>query len=292
MFNSSVVSYAERGNYGNSKYRGNTTGKIIVDLIESFLPKNGLFIDPAVGSNTSGDVMKSLGLSKQFIGLDLHSGYSLIRDDLLSKAGQPADLVFFHPPYGDMIKYSNNMWGNQDHKDDLSHMNDADFTRALKLALINISDAVKPGGHYAVLIGNQRKNGVYKNWSSLTEKLAPDPLVEEIIKIQNNCTSDTRNYRKNLIRINHEKLLVFKRSSSVNAITSLEKSLMTMSSKFMDELLVTLKRMLQCYEFSEFEILDRLKHLYQEGPFDFSGSITMLLNSEHFVQNNGRYRIA
>ena len=35
-FDSSVVSYPDRGHYGNSKYRGNTTGHIIVQFLETF----------------------------------------------------------------------------------------------------------------------------------------------------------------------------------------------------------------------------------------------------------------
>lgn len=293
MFKSSVVSYPERGHYGNSRYRGNTTGKIIIDLIESFLPDGGLFIDPAIGGGTSVDVAKELGLvENQFAGFDLHSGFNLLRDDLLNAVGRPADLALFHPPYGGMVMYSGNMWGSEPHKDDLSQMSDEDFTQALKLALVNISDAVKPGGHYAVLIGNQRKNGKYLNWSSLTERLAPDPLVDEIIKQQNNCTSDSKVYSKQIVRISHEKLLVFRKSPTVNAISSLERSLASMYSIFMDDLLVTLKRMMQCYEWSESELVGSLQHLNQLGPFDLPSSISTLLNSEHFVMRNGRYQIS
>ncbi|WP_275935132.1 hypothetical protein [Clostridium botulinum] len=28
----SIVSYKERGNFGNNKYRGNATGKLLIDL--------------------------------------------------------------------------------------------------------------------------------------------------------------------------------------------------------------------------------------------------------------------
>lgn len=291
MFNSSVVSYPDRGPYGNSRYRGNTTGKLIIDLIQSFLPENGFFIDPAIGGGTSVDVVNELGLQHRFAGFDLHSGYNLLRHDLLSAVGKKADLCFFHPPYGSMIQYSGNMWGEK-HCDDLSQMSDSDFEQALKLALVNISDAIKDGGHYAVLIGNQRTRGEYKNWSSMTERLAPDPLVEEIIKIQNNCTSDSRTYSKPIVRIKHEKLLIFRKSPTVNAISSLESSLTSMNAIYMDELLVTLKRLMQCYEWSEPEMLEQLNHLNKLGPFDLPSSISTLLNSGHFVKNNGRYTIA
>lgn len=36
----SVISYSERGKYGNSKYRGNSSGKVIKNLIEQFYPES------------------------------------------------------------------------------------------------------------------------------------------------------------------------------------------------------------------------------------------------------------
>jgi hypothetical protein len=35
---SSVVSYPERGHYGKSNWRGNTSGHLIKDIIEHFQP--------------------------------------------------------------------------------------------------------------------------------------------------------------------------------------------------------------------------------------------------------------
>lgn len=292
MFTSSVVSYPERGNFGNSQYRGNTTGKIIIDLIDNFLPGDGFFVDPAVGGGTTIDVVNHLGIADRFAGFDLHSGFNLIRDDLTRAVGQQADLIFFHPPYGGMIQYSGNMWG-EPHNDDLSRMSEYEFEQALKLALINISDATKAGGHYAVLMGNQRKNGSYYNWSSLTEKLAPDPLVDEVIKCQHNCVSDTRQYAKPVIRIQHEKLLIFKKSSMVNAVSSLDLALKAIDANLMADLLVTLKRMFQCCDWSKQELFDTLEHLSKSSHFDLFGAIDYLLNSQHFlITQNGKYTLA
>ena len=291
MFNSSVVSYPERGHFGNSQYRGNTTGKIIIDLIDNFLPCDGFFVDPAVGGGTTIDVVNHLCIANRFAGFDLHSGFNLIRDDLTSAVGQQADLIFFHPPYGGMIHYSGNMWG-EPHKDDLSRMSDYDFEQALKLALVNISDATKAGGHYAVLIGNQRKKGRYLNWSSMTEQLAPDPLVEEIIKCQHNCVSDNRQYAKPLIRINHEKLLIFKKGQNTNAITDLEGILNGMSETFMANILVMLKRLFQCRDWTQKELFDTLAHLAKNSPYELFPAIDYLLKTEHFKMIDGRYTLA
>ena len=45
MFTHSVCSYPQRGNYGKSGYRGNCTGYIIRDFVESYLAPEGLFAD-------------------------------------------------------------------------------------------------------------------------------------------------------------------------------------------------------------------------------------------------------
>ncbi|ENW4672533.1 TPA: DNA adenine modification methylase, partial [Neisseria gonorrhoeae] len=45
----------------------------------------------------------------------------------------------------------------------------------------------------------------------MVERMAAGRLVDEIIKIQHNCVSDSRQYGGKLVRIAHEKLLVFKK---------------------------------------------------------------------------------
>lgn len=51
MFKSSVCSYENRGPYGNNKYRGNCSGFIVKDFIESYMRKpNGLVADPVLGA--------------------------------------------------------------------------------------------------------------------------------------------------------------------------------------------------------------------------------------------------
>ena len=43
MFAGSVVSYPDRGHWGKSSYRGNCTGRIIKDFLESYMKrKDGL----------------------------------------------------------------------------------------------------------------------------------------------------------------------------------------------------------------------------------------------------------
>lgn len=43
------------------------------------------------------------------------------------------------------------------------------------------------------------------------ERVAPGKLIDELIKAQHNCVSDRRTYGGNVVRIAHEKLLVFRK---------------------------------------------------------------------------------
>ncbi|APC19417.1 DNA adenine modification methylase (plasmid) [Pseudomonas frederiksbergensis] len=209
MFNSSVVSFPDRGPWGKSNYRGNCTGHIVKGFVESYQRrKDGLVVDPSVGGGTSADVARDMGL--RFFGTDLHQGFNLLVDDLKSHVGEEAHLAWWHPPYAGMLQYSGVEWGEAN-KWDMSRMCLPDFTEALELAVMNIHDAVERGGVYGILMGNLRKGGEYFNLSSLVERVSPGRLIDEVIKVQHNCVSDSREYRGRLIRIAHEKLLVFRK---------------------------------------------------------------------------------
>lgn len=211
-FNNSVVSYPSRGHFGDAKYRGNCTGLIVRDFWGTYhSKKGGLACDPSIGGGTSVDVAKEMDL--RFKGTDLHQGFNLLLDDFSSFLREEAHTCWWHPPYADMVQYSNNMWGDEPHKWDMSRMNMVDFTEALELAIMNIHGAVEKGGHYGILMGNLRRNGEYYNLASLVERVSPGRLTDEIVKIQHNCVSDSRQYRGNIVRIAHERLLVFKKTS-------------------------------------------------------------------------------
>lgn len=206
---SSLMSFPNRGPWGNRNYRGNGSGFVQKGLIEHFRPD--YFVDPAEGSGTSRDVARDLGV--RYTGLDLHSGFNLLRDNLRKRIERPADLIFFHPPYGEMIKYSGNMWGEA-HPDDLSRVGNGDeFCAKMEIALKNIHDALEKGGYYAVLIGDMRKDGEYISWQSDIIGLKIGKLKGICIKSQHNCVSDKRNYSGNFIPINHEYLMIFAREN-------------------------------------------------------------------------------
>lgn len=220
-FTSSVASYPDRGKWGDARWRGNCSGHIVKEALGSYFnwknPK-ALFVDPSEGSGTSGDVARELGVD--YVGLDLHSGFNLLRDDLLESVGRPADMVFWHPPYHSMVEYSKNVWGDgTPHPDDLSNCQSiADFIEKSQLALMNIHDAVSMDGRgtYCVLIANMRKAGQYYDLTGMLQRVAPGKLRDIIIKQQHNCVSDSRRYGgASFARIAHETLLVFERDKRI-----------------------------------------------------------------------------
>lgn len=214
----SILSFPERGTYGKSNWRGNCSGYIIREMLEYFRPQ--VFVDPAEGGGTSGDVsreLKNKGWQIEYIGLDLQSGFNLLKDSLRKCLGtRSADYVFFHPPYANMIRYSGYVWGNKAHPDDLSNCkNYEDFLTKMTVALQNIYEAVTSGGNYSILIGDLRKNGEYISIQSDLLQLAPGKLTGVLIKAQHNCASEYKNYSGKFIPISHEYLLNFRKDRIV-----------------------------------------------------------------------------
>lgn len=210
----SIWSYPDRGPWGNARYRGNCSGHLVGDLLRCLGSRS--MIDPCVGSGTSVEVAREMGV--QAVGLDLHSGFNLLRDSIAEVAGGCADLVFSHPPYGDMIQYSGVMYPGE-HPDDLSRCADVEeFLEKMSQALLNQRDATVPGGHYATLVGDQRKQGRYISYQAeLIARMPRDELQGVIIKAQHNCQSNSNwyvNIGGGLPRISQEYLLVWRRPNA------------------------------------------------------------------------------
>lgn len=222
-FPGSVVSYPDRGPFGKSSYRGNTTGYIVEDFLTSFhRDKSAMFCDPMQGGGTSGDVAKAMGIP--YLGLDLRDGFDAARHDLLARASEPLGSTFLHFAYMGMVQYSGNMWGDKQDPADLSSVgeNVQAFLEMSQAVMQNAYRALRPGGYYAALVGNWRKNGTYHHIASRLLAPPPGTLCEEIIKMQHNCVSDRTQYRGNFIPIQHETMLVFRREpdGSIFAMTA------------------------------------------------------------------------
>ena len=130
----SLLSFPDRGHWGNAGYRGNCSGYVYQRLFQWLMPR--VFTDPMVGSGTSVEVAREMGI--EAYGLDLHSGFNILKDSILDVVGKRSDLVLSHPPYHNIIVYSGNVWGCEPHPDDLSRCeSEEDFLGKLALALLN-----------------------------------------------------------------------------------------------------------------------------------------------------------
>lgn len=206
----SVLSFPERGKWGKSSWKGNCSGYVLKALFEQYKPQS--FVDAMCGSNTSIEVAKDMNIPLA-VGLDLHSGFNAIKDSIRERVGQQVDMVFTHPPYLNCVHYSGNMWG-QPHPDDLSRcLDEDDFHEKLNLVLMNQREATRPGGIYATLIGDVRKDGKY--YSLQAEAIARMPskeLASVIIKTQHNNVSDKTVYSNmKHFRIMHEYLILWEK---------------------------------------------------------------------------------
>lgn len=205
----SVVSYPDRGPWGQSTWRGNTSGHIIVDLIEQFKPK--LFVDVCEGSGTSGDVCRDFP-GVEYVGLDLYKGNDFTRDFVLNQLPRPADICWSHPPYGRLLQYSGNVWGTEPVEGDTSLCDVDEFLGRSQVMLLNQREATRNGGIYATLIGDMRKAGRYTSFQSDFIQMMPkSELLNVIIKVQHNMTSNRTNYSSSFIPIGHEYLILWRR---------------------------------------------------------------------------------
>ncbi len=204
------MSFPDRGKWGKAGWRGNCSGHVYREIFEQLTPRT--FCDPMVGSGTSVEVAGEMGI--QAWGLDLHSGFNILRQSILETIGQEVDCCLAHPPYHSVVIYSGVVWGEAPHRDDLSRCEDEeDFIEKLQLAVLNQREAVVPGGVYGVIIGDQRKAGKYRSYQAdIIARLPPDELKAVLVKVQHNTVSGNRDYAKmRYPRIEHEYIVLWER---------------------------------------------------------------------------------
>lgn len=208
----SIVSYPVRGEGGNNKYRGNCSPKLVEDLIRHFRVSH--ISDYMCGGNSTGAAAAKLGVTCS--AFDLHSGFDLMSHEIPERP----EFIMWHPPYHDIVKYSDVMYSAADvqtrygydpRKTDLSRIPNWDeFVKAMNYCMMKQFTALEAGGRMAVLLGDIKKNG--KLYSMLFELIKPGVIENVIIKTQHNCVSDRRSYSGNFIPILHEYVLLVKKA--------------------------------------------------------------------------------
>ena len=224
-----IWSFKDRGDWATHKgdYPGNCSPYVVKNLLIKYSNKNDIVLDQFVGSGTT--IIESLLLNRKAIGIDINDKainitksriknidgkYKLIRGDAtkLTLQDKSVDFICTHPPYMDIIKYSNGITG------DISLLSGEEFYNSIKLVAKESFRVLKEKCYCAILIGDVRKNGliVPVGFNVMELFLKEGFLLKEIIiKEQHNCKSTDKwieiAKKKNFLLIQHEYIFVFQK---------------------------------------------------------------------------------
>jgi hypothetical protein len=168
-----------------------------------------------MGSGTTADAAQKMGIESRCY--DLHSGYDMMSMEIPCRS----EFTFWHPPYLDIVVYSDCMYSAEDvqrkygydpKEHDLSRITDwKEFMKAINYCMLKQFSALERGGRMAVLMGDIKKKG--KLYSMIREIMAPGTLEQIVIKAQHNCVSDRTTYSGRFIPIVHEYLMIIKKDA-------------------------------------------------------------------------------
>jgi DNA modification methylase len=230
-----VWSFPERGTWAthNSKYRGNWAPQIPQNLILKYTKEKDIILDPMVGAGTT--LIEAKLLNRNAVGLDINEEAVnqskrnlefdvdntskqevLVGDvrDLTRFSDASFDFILTHPPYLNIIRYSDGKI-----LEDFSNISSLkNFLNEFKNATREMYRVLKPNKYCAILIGDTRKRKHYVPLAYsvmnlfLTEGFI---LKEDIIKVQHNCKTTPRwtaiSYNYDFYLIMHEHLFVFRK---------------------------------------------------------------------------------
>ncbi len=223
-----ILSFKDRGAWGDSKYRGNFSGWIPASLIYRYDAKSVAEI--FAGSGTTSDVCKDMNIP--YIGIDLNPNpvrNNIVSMNILDESMElpdqfyHSDLQILHPPYPSIngIHYSNAMWKDSSGltKSDIQEMNWEDGIAAINKSILRGYMAMAPGSYQAYVIGDIRRkvNGVSTFKSMLADINIVGNLQQILIKVQHNTVSGrsglNTNAKRNFFLIEHEFIVVIKKPS-------------------------------------------------------------------------------
>lgn len=227
-------SFPKRGDWAthDAKWRGNWSPYIPRNIILRYSQEGDMVLDQFAGGGTT--LVEAKLLNRNIIGVDineealtrcrektdftpegaagkvyLHKGDAR---NLNFIADSSIDLICTHPPYADIIKYS------EDIEEDLSHLPVKDFLQEMEKVAQESYRVLKKDKFCAVLMGDTRKKGCMIPLAFETMKVFQEngfTLKELIIKQQHNCRATgywrTNSVKYNFLLIAHEYLFVFRK---------------------------------------------------------------------------------
>jgi DNA modification methylase len=226
-----VWSFTDRGKWAthDAKWRGNWSPYIPRNIILRYSQEGDMVLDQFAGGGTT--LVEAKLLNRNIVGVDVNpvalercnEKVDFERDNcgtVYIKKGDSrkldflpndsVDLICTHPPYADIIKYS------EDIENDLSHLKVKDFLQEMKKVANESYRVLKNGKFCAILMGDTRQKGHMIPMSFEVMKIFQDAgftLKELIIKEQHNCKATgfwkTNSVKYNFLLIAHEYLFVF-----------------------------------------------------------------------------------
>ena len=227
-----VWAFPDRGKWAthDAKYRGNWSPYIPRNLILRYSTEGDTVLDPFVGGGTT--AVEARLTNRNFIGFDINpSAVELSRKKCefefnttattqidvadvrkLPLKDNSVDLICAHPPYADIIHYSENIDG------DLSLLKTKDFLFEMGNVADEFYRVLKKDKFCAILMGDTRKKGMVQPLAFETMRIfemAGFKTKEIIIKEQHNCKATgywkTNSIKFNFLLLAHEYLFVFKK---------------------------------------------------------------------------------
>lgn len=227
-------SFPKRGDWAthDAKWRGNWSPYIPRNIILRYSKENDLVLDQFAGGGTT--LVEAKLLNRNCIGVDVNDialarcteKTAFVFDGLASTVqiqkgdarnldfleNESIDLICTHPPYADIIKYS------EDIKEDLSRMKLKDFLVQMEDVAQECFRVLKKDKFCAVLMGDTRKKGCMIPLAFNVMEIFQQKgftLKELIIKEQHNCKATgywkTNSIKHNFLLIAHEYLFVFRK---------------------------------------------------------------------------------
>lgn len=228
-----VWSFPDRGKWAthDAKYRGNWSPYIPRNLLLRYSNEGDLILDQFAGSGTT--LVEAKLLNRNIIGVDINNNalerckekcdfeyensgkvyfYEADARNLNFIPDENIDFICTHPPYANIIKYS------EDIENDLSHLKVKDFLIEMEKVASESYRVLKKDKFCAILMGDTRQKGHIIPMSFEVMKIFEKvgfKTKEIIIKEQHNCKATgfwkTNSVKYNFLLIAHEYLFVFKK---------------------------------------------------------------------------------
>lgn len=229
----SVWSFPDRGKWAthDAKYRGNWSPYIARNLLLRYSNEEDLVLDQFAGGGTT--LIEAKLLNRNIIGVDINeNALNICKDkcdfnyenegkvylhkgdarNLYFISDEKIDFICTHPPYANIIQYSENI------KEDLSHLKIPEFLKEMEKVAHESYRVLKKDKYCAILMGDTRIKGHIQPLGFEVMKLFEKSgfkLKEIIIKEQHNCRATgywkTNSIKYNFLLIAHEYLFIFKK---------------------------------------------------------------------------------